>query len=92
MPRECINIHLGQAGCQIGSACWELYGHEHGIGPDGMLMGEAGDIDLSSFYNQTGSGKYVPRSIFVDLEPTVIDEVCLFDSLGTKIMLTILKL
>jgi len=75
MPRECINIHLGQAGCQIGSACWQLYGHEHGIGADGMLSGGSSDIDLSSFYNETGSGKYVPRSIFVDLEPSVIDEI-----------------
>ena len=23
--RECISIHIGQAGCQIGNACWELY-------------------------------------------------------------------
>ena len=90
MPRECINIHLGQAGCQIGSACWELYGHEHGIGADGMLSGGSSDIDLSSFYNETGSGKYVPRSIFVDLEPSVIDEVSRNNSVVTNII--ILKL
>jgi len=30
---------------------------------------------MSSFYKDTGKGKYVPRSIFVDLEPTVIDEI-----------------
>ena len=29
--RECISIHVGQAGCQIGNACWELYCLEHGI-------------------------------------------------------------
>ena len=23
--RECISVHVGQAGCQIGNACWELY-------------------------------------------------------------------
>jgi hypothetical protein len=23
--RECISIHVGQAGVQIGNACWELY-------------------------------------------------------------------
>ena len=28
--RECISIHIGQAGCQIGNACWELYCLEHG--------------------------------------------------------------
>jgi hypothetical protein len=23
--RECISIHIGQAGVQMGNACWELY-------------------------------------------------------------------
>lgn len=23
--RECISIHVGQAGVQMGNACWELY-------------------------------------------------------------------
>lgn len=32
---------------------------------------------FSTFFSETGSGKYVPRSIYVDLEPNVIDEVCL---------------
>ncbi|EJD75589.1 hypothetical protein LOAG_17302 [Loa loa] len=29
--REVISIHIGQAGVQIGNACWELYCLEHGI-------------------------------------------------------------
>ena len=28
--RECISIHIGQAGVQMGNACWELYCLEHG--------------------------------------------------------------
>ena len=75
MTRECISIHLGQAGCQIGSSCWELYGVEHGVGPDGKCVDSSNDSDHSTFYNDTGNGKYVPRSVFVDLEPSVIDEV-----------------
>ena len=35
--RECLSIHVGQAGVQIGNACWELYCLEHGIGPDGVM-------------------------------------------------------
>jgi hypothetical protein len=23
--RECISVHVGQAGVQMGNACWELY-------------------------------------------------------------------
>ena len=30
VQRECISIHVGQAGCQMGNACWELYCLEHG--------------------------------------------------------------
>ena len=77
MPRECISVHIGQAGCQIGSSCWELYGLEHCVGPDGTAVPGtcSKDNDLSSFYSETGGGRYVPRSIFVDLEPTVVDEV-----------------
>ncbi|CAF5210988.1 unnamed protein product, partial [Rotaria magnacalcarata] len=38
--RECISIHVGQAGVQIGNACWELYCLEHGIEPDGTFCKE----------------------------------------------------
>ena len=36
---------------------------------------EASDDSFSTFFNTTGSGKHVPRAVFVDLEPTVVDEV-----------------
>ena len=35
----------------------------------------AGDDSFTTFFNETGSGKHVPRAVFVDLEPTVVDEV-----------------
>merc|ERR1711977_57942 len=34
-----------------------------------------GDDAFNTFFSETGAGKHVPRSVFVDLEPTVIDEV-----------------
>lgn len=34
-----------------------------------------GNDAFNTFFSETGSGKHVPRAIFVDLEPTVIDEV-----------------
>ncbi|KAJ1672886.1 alpha-tubulin, partial [Spiromyces aspiralis] len=75
--REVVSVHIGQAGVQIGNACWELYCLEHGIQPDGFLSPEAKDNDqsYSTFFSETGSGKRVPRAVFVDLEPTVVDEV-----------------
>ncbi|GJJ07411.1 Tubulin alpha-1A chain [Clathrus columnatus] len=76
--REVISIHVGQAGIQIGNACWELYTIEHGLSPDGRLSENspsAHESGFSTFFSETGSGKHVPRSIYVDLEPNVIDEV-----------------
>jgi len=74
--RECISVHIGQAGVQIGNACWELYCLEHGIQPDGCMPSDKalGDDSFQTFFSETGSGKHVPRAVFVDLEPTVIDE------------------
>jgi tubulin alpha len=77
--RECISVHVGQAGVQIGNSCWELYCLEHEIQPDGQMpsdktLGYCSD-SFNTFFNETSSGKHVPRAVFVDLEPTVIDEV-----------------
>ncbi|KAF7798889.1 hypothetical protein EIP86_010117 [Pleurotus ostreatoroseus] len=75
--REVISIHVGQAGVQIGNACWELYTLEHGLSPDGRLQEgvEHNDGGFSTFFSETGSGKFVPRSLYVDLEPGAIDDV-----------------
>ena len=77
--REIVSIHVGQAGVQIGNSCWELYCLEHGIQPDGMLPEDAQSSSrnepFSTFFSSTGAGKHVPRTIMVDLEPTVIDEI-----------------
>ncbi|TRY63542.1 hypothetical protein TCAL_05778 [Tigriopus californicus] len=73
--RECISVHIGQAGCQIGNACWELYCLEHGIQPDGQMPSDklmGGDDSFTTFFAETGAGKHVPRAVFIDLEPTVI--------------------
>jgi tubulin alpha len=36
--KEIISIHVGQAGVQIGNACWELFCLEHDITPTGKMM------------------------------------------------------
>jgi len=95
--REIISVHIGQAGIQVGNACWELFCMEHGIHPDGTMSppaaaattdkagtdkkdkkdGKDGKTDdaFCTFFSETGAGKHVPRCVFVDLEPNVIDEV-----------------
>jgi len=73
--REIISLHIGQAGVQTGNACWELYCLEHGIKPDGTMPNGGDDQGFQTFFSETGSGKYVPRAVMVDLEPSVVDEV-----------------
>uniref|UniRef100_A0A8D0EQI6 Tubulin/FtsZ GTPase domain-containing protein n=1 Tax=Strix occidentalis caurina TaxID=311401 RepID=A0A8D0EQI6_STROC len=86
MLRECISVHVGQAGVQMGNTCWELYCLEHGIQPDGQMPSDktigGGDDSFTTFFCETGAGKHVPRAIFVDLEPTVIGECWSLHSLG----------
>ncbi|KAF1798756.1 CBN-TBA-9 protein [Mucor lusitanicus] len=74
--REVISLHVGQAGVQIGNACWELYCHEHGILPDGRFPEgtHINDRSFETFFSETEGGKHVPRTVMVDLEPSVIDE------------------
>ncbi|KAL1789348.1 Tubulin alpha-8 chain [Sigmodon hispidus] len=77
--RECISVHVGQAGVQIGNACWELFCLEHGIQADGTFGTQASKVNdddsFTTFFSETGNGKHVPRAVMVDLEPTVVDEV-----------------
>lgn len=74
--REVISLHVGQAGVQAGSSCWELFCLEHGINPDGSSNGqEKSNKDFNVFFQETGRGKFVPRNLMIDLEPSVIDTV-----------------
>lgn len=65
---------MGQAGVQMGAACWQLYCLEHGIHADGMLPSAptASDSCFNTFFSEADRGKMVPRVVMVDLEPTVI--------------------
>lgn len=49
---------------------------EHGLKADGHLNPDAVDETRSAgsfetFFSESSNGKYVPRSIFVDLDPSV---------------------
>ena len=58
---------------------------EHGIRPDGRMEGDTDiasyDDSFNTFFSNTGTGKHVPRSLFVDLEPTVVGE-CILNKIG----------
>jgi len=79
--REIIALQIGQAGVQLGADCWELFCLEHGVSPDGSVLpdklaqSESLEDRGNTFFIETGLGRKVPRTLFVDLEPTVVDEI-----------------
>jgi len=81
MPtREVLTVNVGQAGIQLGNAVWTQYCAEHKIAPDGKLKEDEDstkekDKYFTTFFEETGTGQFVPRNITVDLEPTVVDDV-----------------
>ena len=75
--REIIHLQAGQCGNQIGSSFWEAITEEHGITATGAYEGDS-DLQLERinvYFNEGSSGKYVPRSVMVDLEPGTMDSV-----------------
>jgi tubulin alpha len=72
---EVISIHLGKAGIQMGNHCWQLFCLEHDIEFDGSLSLEqqASNDSINSVFYETVDKKMVPRSIFIDLEPDVMN-------------------
>lgn len=58
----------------MGNASWELICMEHGISPNGLMQDSeyCTDTSFKTFYSETGHMKFVPRTIFVDLESSVI--------------------
>lgn len=60
----------------MANAAWELYCLEHGVNPDGTMDNpESIDDNMTTFFNNTSGGRMIPRNLFVDLEPSVIDEI-----------------
>lgn len=74
--KELITFHIGQCGVQSGVHFWEQLTYEHDIGPDGYsqikYMNAEESLEPFAFFNVMRDGRYVPRTIFVDTDPTTI--------------------
>ena len=72
-----LSLHIGQAGTQIGNSCWELFCHEHNISKDGTSLDPENNASepMGTFFTESASGKFVPRALYLDLEPTCVEEV-----------------
>jgi len=77
MPCEMIMLQLGQCGNQIGFEFWKKLCKEHGISPEGILEEHATEgLDRKDvFFYQADDEHYIPRSVLLDLEPRVINNI-----------------
>lgn len=69
---EFVCIHIGQAGIQMGSTCWEVFCLEHGINLDGRV--HQLKTNSKSMFSLTELETYVPRALLVDTDCSVIGE------------------
>ncbi|GKV52517.1 hypothetical protein SLEP1_g59095 [Rubroshorea leprosula] len=69
--RECISIHIGQAGIQVGNACWELYCLEHGIQVQNLIWRFQAEMLLvhqNLWMKLEIFSKYFVETLFLDLD------------------------
>ena len=82
---EIISTHVGQCGIQIGEAYWDQLASQYGIGKDGYQIKEMEYVaeqnneanNIHACFHETSTGKFVPRAIFADLDPTPIEQLLL---------------
>ena len=70
-------MQTGQCGNQVGSKFWQVLSYEHGLDTSGHYIGTSDkQLDkINVYYNESARGKYVPRSVLVDLEPGPIQRI-----------------
>ncbi|KAM5558971.1 hypothetical protein ABKV19_020564 [Rosa sericea] len=79
VPEKMEVLHSTLPVSAIMDALEKLRHQENGIPPDGQMPSDktvgGGDDAFNTFFSETGAGKHVPRAVFLDLEPAVINEV-----------------
>ncbi|CAL6049916.1 Beta_tubulin [Hexamita inflata] len=74
--REILTIQVGQCGNNLASSFWEGAMLEHQIQANGLLTDPQEPVGNQGVYFQEASnGRHVPRSVLVDLEPTILDKI-----------------
>ncbi|CAD8197927.1 unnamed protein product [Paramecium pentaurelia] len=77
--REIISIHIGQAGIQVGNACWQLFCMEKDIQPNGLwLKGDNIEFGGELFQKISSDKQYeklIPRQLFIDFQPDAINKI-----------------
>ncbi|KAK2955454.1 putative Tubulin alpha chain [Blattamonas nauphoetae] len=77
---ECISLHVGQGGIRMSDPMWRLFCREHEMTLNGshtplLPIPTLEDETFYKVFEETSQGKYHPRALLVDLEPTATDVV-----------------
>ena len=74
--REIVHIQAGQCGNQIGTKFWEVISDEHEIDPSGFYNDSYRPLEnINVYFNEATGGRYVPRAVLMDLDPSTMDSV-----------------
>ena len=73
--KEVVTLNIGEAGINFGDTVWRQHNAEHGINQYGILQSKSDDNRFSTFYHETESGKYVPRTLMIDTDPNTINAI-----------------
>ena len=69
---EIVSVHVGQCGNEVGTQFWQLLRSQHGLDQDGLCRPDRthqlGRIS-TYFSEEKRTGRFLPRSVLVDLEP-----------------------
>lgn len=70
-----ISVCVGQGGIQLGSSCWELFCQEHGVQNNKQKSKTHSLTSSSSLFTETSSNEFIPKAVFIDLEPSFTNSV-----------------
>jgi tubulin alpha len=74
--REILSIHIGQCGLQTSARIWQQAARDNGIAETGFAEDiEAPMLYAHDYMYETTSGNFLPRALFIDTEPTVIENL-----------------
>ncbi len=71
--REIITIGIGGAGCAMAYQFWRRVMREHNIDNHGVRTNDDGLAQ--AFFETSPNNVWTPRALFVDLDPTLLDEI-----------------
>jgi len=74
MTTSIININIGQCGINMGAEFWSQLCNEHNISQNGEISTKT-EGNPHIFFRETVKGKFIPRSVFIDLDPGPIDKI-----------------